>query len=421
MDDFNSIVVPGGSSSTTCGYCSEPGRRSEAPLTSFHSATLEAVRLSCGVYQGMIDRGWRRSGQYCYKPNLQASCCPQYTIKLDATVFKPSRSQRQTLSRWNRFILYDGQNDAMEVDNETSPHASNPKTCAKPKKAAPITSLNVAIHESEIEFQTESQPCHRFETILEPSSYTPEKFALFKKYQEDIHHDLRNSPSGFRKFLVDSPLIAEPIPYDSPPPSHLPLEYGSYHQLYKLDGELIAMSVIDILPKCVSSVYFMYDKKWERFSLGKLSALREVSLAREIGEAGAVELSSLYMGFYIYSCPKMRYKGDYSPSYLADPETYEWFHLETCISLLQKYNYACFSEPSHSSNKRESESLSDLDATDPKFDDVKILTRSQQGTLITKPIKETGYLKKYATIRRELGACVRGLGTHLTKEVAFTF
>lgn len=44
-----SIVIPGGSSGTTCGYCSEPGRRSEAPLTSFHSATLEAIRLSCGV------------------------------------------------------------------------------------------------------------------------------------------------------------------------------------------------------------------------------------------------------------------------------------------------------------------------------------------------------------------------------------
>ena len=31
------------------------------------------------------------------------------------------------------------------------------------------------------------------------------------------------------------------------------------------------MSVIDILPNCVSSVYFMYDKNWERFSLGKVS------------------------------------------------------------------------------------------------------------------------------------------------------
>ena len=187
-----------------------------------------------------------------------------------------------------------------------SPHASNPKAFAKPKKAVPITSLNVAIHESEMNFQTGIQPCHRFEvgfanlshvcllkeplqTILEPSSYSPEKFELYKKYQQDIHHDPRNSPTGFKQFLVDSPLIvinaslpnyalsiltfscqAEPIPYSSPPPSHLPLKYGSYHQLYKLGGKLIAMGVIDILPSCVSSVYFVYDKSWERFSLGKV-------------------------------------------------------------------------------------------------------------------------------------------------------
>jgi len=30
------------------------------------------------------------------------------------------------------------------------------------------------------------------------------------------------------------------------------------------------MGVIDILPKCVSSVYFIYDETWERFSLGKV-------------------------------------------------------------------------------------------------------------------------------------------------------
>jgi len=120
----------------------------------------------------------------------------------------------------------------------------------------------------------------------------------------------------------------------------------------------------------------------------------------------------------------MRYKGDYFPSYLADPETYEWFPLETCISLLQKYNYACFSQPSHSSNDSDSISASTdsegLEDTDPQFDDVKILTRSEQGRLITTPIKETGYLT-YATIRHELGACVRGLGSHLSKEVAFVF
>jgi arginyl-tRNA--protein-N-Asp/Glu arginylyltransferase len=31
------------------------------------------------------------------------------------------------------------------------------------------------------------------------------------------------------------------------------------------------MAVLDILPNCVSSVYFMYDKAWEKHSLGKVS------------------------------------------------------------------------------------------------------------------------------------------------------
>ena len=76
----------------------------------------------------------------------------------------------------------------------------------------------------------------------------------------------------------------------------------------------MAMGVIDILPSCVSSVYFMWEKRFEKFSLGKvwisldslddlihfkmlkLSALRETSLAREIYDAGIVGLTSLYMG-----------------------------------------------------------------------------------------------------------------------------
>ena len=65
-------------------------------------------------------------------------------------------------------------------------------------------------------------------------------------------------------------LQRETIPYTEEPPDHLPKEYGAYHQMYRIDGALVAMSVIDILPSCVSSVYFMYDKNWERFSLGKV-------------------------------------------------------------------------------------------------------------------------------------------------------
>lgn len=62
----------------------------------------------------------------------------------------------------------------------------------------------------------------------------------------------------------------EDIPYEFPCPDHLPKKFGSYHQMYRVDGQLIAVGVLDILPTCVSSVYFMYDIDWERFSLGKV-------------------------------------------------------------------------------------------------------------------------------------------------------
>jgi len=32
-------------------------------------------------YQDLIDRGWRRSGKYCYKPTVHVTCCPMYTIR----------------------------------------------------------------------------------------------------------------------------------------------------------------------------------------------------------------------------------------------------------------------------------------------------------------------------------------------------
>lgn len=68
----------------------------------------------------------------------------------------------------------------------------------------------------------------------------------------------------------------------------------------------------------------------------QISALRETSLVQEMQEAGAPEMGYYYMGksflilplssywlsavgFYIHSCQKMRYKGEYAPSYLADP------------------------------------------------------------------------------------------------------
>ena len=49
-----------------------------------------------------------------------------------------------------------------------------------------------------------------------------------------------------------------------------------------------------------------------------------------------------YMGYYIHSCAKMRYKALYSPSYLLCPETYSWVPVGRCQSLLDKKKYSRF-------------------------------------------------------------------------------
>ncbi|VDO67939.1 unnamed protein product [Schistosoma mattheei] len=51
--------------------------------------------------------------------------------------------------------------------------------------------------------------------------------------------------------------------------------FGSYHQQYWLDGEkLIAVGVIDLLPRCLSSVYVFYDPNYSFLHLGTYTALR---------------------------------------------------------------------------------------------------------------------------------------------------
>ena len=46
------------------------------------------------------------------------------------------------------------------------------------------------------------------------------------------------------------------------------------------------------------------------------------------------------MGFYIHSCPKMRYKAQYLPSEIVCPETLVWIPVEKCLPILDKAKYS---------------------------------------------------------------------------------
>lgn len=99
--------------------------------------------------------------------------------------------------------------------------------------------------------------------------------------------------------------------------------------VYKVDGQLIAISVLDITPLGVSSVYCIWNPDWAWASLGKLTALYEINLARRLGAAGAGKEFSgtgikwVYMGYWVPNCQKMKYKSEYAPSYLLDPVSWK--------------------------------------------------------------------------------------------------
>lgn len=70
--------------------------------------------------------------------------------------------------------------------------------------------------------------------------------------------------------------------------------------VYKVDDELIGISVTDILPTCISSVYFIWHPDWAWASLGKLSALHEIALSVEMNRAGLENMKFLYMGTSLF-------------------------------------------------------------------------------------------------------------------------
>ncbi|TMW53528.1 hypothetical protein DOY81_001405 [Sarcophaga bullata] len=463
-----SIVEYYGHQESRCGYCKG------TKCSIGHG--MHAYTLSAQDYQDLIDRGWRRSGHYCYKQDNKTTCCPCYTIKCDALEFKLTKSNKKILKRMNRFLrdgkrdkneegqnssnLNNGDEDAdvgddagggggggireevqgpnvplKDINLEAFAKANAEKQIEKKKKIENEKSLPKDINRvpeqcdesssgSKKSFDSLNTPCkkakqirlekkmakqaakglptdlppksprnqekslkdfindtrpddkHKLKVVLVPSSkdiYTDTAFEIYRKYQLTIHNDNpeRVQPKNLQRFLYNSPLKLEVIHvksdefkktlkqtyalykkyqtiiHNDPPSSEtdyltflqrsplklskpvagLPSGYGSFHQQYWLDDKLIAVAVIDILPYCVSSVYFFYDPDYNFLSLGTYSSLREIELVQQLATT-LPDLKYYYMGFYIHSCPKMRYKGKLSSSYLLCPETYTW-HLLT--------------------------------------------------------------------------------------------
>ncbi|KAK4667372.1 Arginyl-tRNA--protein transferase 1 [Podospora pseudopauciseta] len=324
-----SYIYPiGYSNSSECGYCrASSNGQPDKQRWSYYAVSRS---LEPAFYQKLVDRFWRRSGTLLYRPNQKNSCCPHYTLRLDSAEYKPTKDQRQALNRFNRHILGDTYaRDAARL---------YPRSREQARKEKNDFDLVSKVHESEAKYLKGPPPApsHEFSVTLEPDAFTDEKYKVFENYQRIVHREppLKISRVGFRRFLCDSPLTRGAIVGADGTERKL----GSYHQCYRIDGELVAVGVLDLLPNAVSAVYFMYHESIHFLNPGKLGAMREIALAREAGYRW------WYPGYYVHTCAKMRYKIDYRPQYVLDPETLQWDPLdEEMLALYDKHHYVSLS------------------------------------------------------------------------------
>jgi arginine-tRNA-protein transferase len=125
--------------------------------------------------------------------------------------------------------------------------------------------------------------------------------------------------TSFYRFLVESPLSTGK-------------KTGTFHQHYRINGTLIAVGVVDFLSDGLSSVYAFYNSAFARSlcPLGKFLILKEIDYCRE------QNLPFYYLGYYIHSCTKMRYKAEYQPSQLLCPVTLQWVGAREAQETLDK-------------------------------------------------------------------------------------
>ena len=66
----------------------------------------------------------------------------------------------------------------------------------------------------------------------------------------------------------------------------------------------MAVGVLDMLPACLSSVYFFWDPALSKLALGRVSVLREIAWAAAASDTRP-GLDWHYLGLYIHACPKV--------------------------------------------------------------------------------------------------------------------
>uniref|UniRef100_A0A8D0HIT9 Arginyl-tRNA--protein transferase 1 n=1 Tax=Sphenodon punctatus TaxID=8508 RepID=A0A8D0HIT9_SPHPU len=356
----------GGEDGYRCGYCKN------ATSNRSHGA-------------GRGSRGSGRRQGYVYKPLMKQTCCPQYTIRCRPLNFQPSKSHKKVLKKMLKFL---SKGEVSKVNSEEEPMDSHiedsvrcsfllkdePDICQSELKPLNIDyTENADTEEKEEEIKKEvtvkadesgsPQMCENTPGSGEPTSATnvhttpkPGKGADLNKppcrKAKDIRKErkLQKLLQNQAHPLEDPPsqvlLTQNAKPKTNQPKSvedfiFVPLLEDAAHGLEVLAFILLmyymnAFQLIVPLQSAFKETYFKFQIVIHSM---------EITFTRQLHEK-AFELRYYYMGFYIHTCPKMRYKGHYRPSDLLCPETYIWVPIELCLPSLEHSKYCRFNQDS---------------------------------------------------------------------------
>jgi arginine-tRNA-protein transferase len=123
------------------------------------------------------------------------------------------------------------------------------------------------------------------------SSFSEEKLALYNRHKQErglARGDGALTRSGYEGWLVES--CTETV-----------------EMVYRVDGRLIGVGVVDLGQRDASSVYFYFDPDEHRRSLGVFSVLMEIAWLKSMGGRHH------YLGLYVADCRHLVYKGQYYP------------------------------------------------------------------------------------------------------------
>ena len=400
-----------------CGYCE--GSR---PKTSLHEIRMSPKTLTAEAYERLMFAGWRRSKYLLYIQNKpEENCCPYFPIRLDATAFTMSKSQRHVLARWKKFLAHEtddfgvpisgplpvvaseqvastlsevlrgivtkflGDKDSADVPLLESIKVLPNRDCQWTSRGLFSTNATVVLYHKHNVIRERFSDVESFATtisselqkadivheqgldvrvmtsghigffdehvvnaprakkiMLQPreftmkafkSSFDEEEFELFRKYQIAVHHD---KPEDIDKdgsdWFWNSNLVYEKLPNGVVLPCGIDC-FGTYHIQYRVDGKLLAVEIVDVLPHSVSSMYEIHDPDM-KMDIGTVTALKEIEMIAGLREI-IPQIKYYCLGYYIHSCQKMKYKSFFHPSELLCRQTGNWVPLDSkCLGLL---------------------------------------------------------------------------------------